>query len=322
MPPPGGISMSALFFFLREKIRKQVALLDKPALFMRERAWGRPFQRNGNYKMPGRTAMRNTADVFQKGQGNRAAGILVFDAVLFVVRGMLYFLALSGPVYGLWQIRDAHPLWLLPAALGGWVLAAVTFTLLVVGVRRAFFNRIPERTRFRIRDYKKALPWSCSMLLMVTMWRSPFWRMISGNVLTRTLFYRAMGARMDATLFFGEEAKFTDPWMIRAGRNVLLGEGSVLVGHRVERETVTLAPVEIGDDVVIGGRAIIMPGVKIGDGAIIGANSVVFSGTVVPAGEIWAGNPARQSAAALPPRHDKRPVLRRSELLETATVQG
>jgi maltose O-acetyltransferase len=50
-------------------------------------------------------------------------------------------------------------------------------------------------------------------------------------------------------------------------------------------------PVEIGDDVWIGCRAIILPGIKIGKGAIIGAGSVVTKD--VPAYAIVGGNPAK-----------------------------
>jgi maltose O-acetyltransferase len=50
-------------------------------------------------------------------------------------------------------------------------------------------------------------------------------------------------------------------------------------------------PIEIGNDVWIGGGAILCPGVKIGDRAVIGAGSVVTRD--VPAGVIAAGNPCR-----------------------------
>ena len=51
--------------------------------------------------------------------------------------------------------------------------------------------------------------------------------------------------------------------------------------------------VKIGDNVFIGGEALILPQVgKIGDNAIIGARAVVASD--VGPGEIWVGNPARK----------------------------
>lgn len=50
-------------------------------------------------------------------------------------------------------------------------------------------------------------------------------------------------------------------------------------------------PVTIGDDVWIGGAAIVLAGVTVGDGAIIGAGAVVTRN--VPAGGTVVGNPAR-----------------------------
>lgn len=50
-------------------------------------------------------------------------------------------------------------------------------------------------------------------------------------------------------------------------------------------------PVTIGDDVWIGGGAIVLPGVCIGSGAVIGAGSVVTRD--VPPNTLAAGNPCR-----------------------------
>ena len=50
-------------------------------------------------------------------------------------------------------------------------------------------------------------------------------------------------------------------------------------------------PVEIGNDVWIGGGAIICPGVTIGNGVVIGAGAVVTKD--VPDNVFYAGNPAK-----------------------------
>lgn len=87
---------------------------------------------------------------------------------------------------------------------------------------------------------------------------------------------------------------------ITIGDNTLLGSGvlitdsdahSILYQHRNDPEYIVSKPVNIGKDVFIGARAIILKGVTIGDGAVIGAGSVVSQN--VDSLTIVAGNPAR-----------------------------
>ncbi|MFP2507650.1 MULTISPECIES: sugar O-acetyltransferase [Buttiauxella] len=56
-------------------------------------------------------------------------------------------------------------------------------------------------------------------------------------------------------------------------------------------------PINIGDDVWIGGGSIILPGVTIGKGSTIGAGSVVKHD--IPAGVIAAGNPCQVKRVCL-----------------------
>ncbi|MER7052594.1 MULTISPECIES: sugar O-acetyltransferase [unclassified Streptomyces] len=50
-------------------------------------------------------------------------------------------------------------------------------------------------------------------------------------------------------------------------------------------------PITIGDNVWLGGGAVVLPGVTIGDNSVIGAGAVVTKD--VPAGVVAVGNPAR-----------------------------
>ena len=72
-------------------------------------------------------------------------------------------------------------------------------------------------------------------------------------------------------------------------------------GRRWRRDGVRTAPVEIGDNVFIGARAMVLKGVTIGEGAVVGAGSVVVDD--VPAGAVVAGAPARVLGAPGSPAH-------------------
>lgn len=89
---------------------------------------------------------------------------------------------------------------------------------------------------------------------------------------------------------------------VTIGNNVLIGSGCLITdsdAHPINwldrrdgrNGNTQCAPVEIGDDVFIGARSIILKGVTIGDRAVIGAGSVVTKD--VPADALVAGNPAR-----------------------------
>ena len=107
-------------------------------------------------------------------------------------------------------------------------------------------------------------------------------------------------------------------WNIEVGNNffanynlVILDVGKVTIGHNVlfapnvsiytaghpldpERRNSGLEygiPITIGDNVWIGGNAVILPGVRIGDNTVIGAGSVVSKD--IPDCVVAAGNPCK-----------------------------
>lgn len=111
-----------------------------------------------------------------------------------------------------------------------------------------------------------------------------------------------------AKLLIGSEARMSGT-TICAAEQVIIGDRCVIganvtiadtdfhaldPGVRSSDADAVLAvhkPVEIGDDVFIGGGSIVLKGVRIGAGAVVGAGSVVTK--AVPELTIVAGNPAR-----------------------------
>jgi maltose O-acetyltransferase len=109
-------------------------------------------------------------------------------------------------------------------------------------------------------------------------------------------------------------ARFYDPRNISIGQDTIIGDHAFLDGrdelkignhvdiasevliynsqHDIDSEDfhATLSPVEIGDYVFIGPRAIILPGVKINKGAVVAAGAVVTKD--IPEFSIFGGIPA------------------------------
>ncbi|MGW5625643.1 sugar O-acetyltransferase [Streptomyces olivaceus] len=85
---------------------------------------------------------------------------------------------------------------------------------------------------------------------------------------------------------------------ITVGEDCQIGPGVQLLTptHPLEAEPrrdklEAARPITIGDNVWLGGGAIVLPGVSIGDNSVIGAGAVVTKD--VPAGAVAVGNPAR-----------------------------
>ena len=91
---------------------------------------------------------------------------------------------------------------------------------------------------------------------------------------------------------------FLDCGPITIGNNVMFGPKVALyaVNHPIDPEIRASnwdypEPITIGNDVWIGGSAVVCPGVTIGDDVVIGAGSVVTKD--IPSGVVAAGNPCR-----------------------------
>lgn len=87
---------------------------------------------------------------------------------------------------------------------------------------------------------------------------------------------------------------------VTIGEGTHIGRRTQIFSHRhdirarstpVLHAPITVAPVIIGDDVMVYNDTVILPGVRIGDGAVIAIRSVVTRD--VPAGAIVAGVPAK-----------------------------
>lgn len=132
----------------------------------------------------------------------------------------------------------------------------------------------------------------------------------------RRLYYRLAGVKIGKGSTIHMWANFFDPRGVTIGEDTIIGDhcfldgrASLIIGSHVDIASQVLiynsehdieaedfkaitAPVEIGDYVFIGPRAIILPGVKIGKGAVIAAGAVVTK--EVESFKIVGGIPAKE----------------------------
>ena len=99
-------------------------------------------------------------------------------------------------------------------------------------------------------------------------------------------------------VFFNFNCIILDVMKVDIGNNVLVGPNVQIytATHPLDVKTRNTwleyaKPITIGNDVWIGGGAIIYPGVTIGDGAVIAAGAIVNKD--VPANVVVGGNPAK-----------------------------
>lgn len=113
------------------------------------------------------------------------------------------------------------------------------------------------------------------------------------------LFYHTRNLTLGDNIWIGRRAFISARGGLTIGNDVLIAFDSViLTEHHIYKKNYLIRetgymtkPVKIGNNVLIGAKAIIMPGVTIGNNVVIGTNSVVTKN--VPSNSIYGGIPAK-----------------------------
>lgn len=106
------------------------------------------------------------------------------------------------------------------------------------------------------------------------------------------LFYRLMGAKIGANVFFNSSFIY-EPQFIEIGNNSRIGENAVIAPHTTEGSQFICAKITIGKNVTIGQYCQILPGATIGDNVIIAAGAIVPKNKLIEANTIYGGNPLK-----------------------------
>ena len=115
------------------------------------------------------------------------------------------------------------------------------------------------------------------------------------SILMGTTFDAAGNFEMGARSVINQNCRLDTRGLIRMGHDVSISAEVIILTADHDMAAPDFAgrirPVEIGNHVFIGTRALILPGVKLGDGSAVAAGAVVHRD--VAAGAVVAGVPAR-----------------------------
>lgn len=105
------------------------------------------------------------------------------------------------------------------------------------------------------------------------------------------LLQRLLGAKLGKNVQINSKFVF-DATLLEIGDNTVVGGDAIIIGHVVERGRLKLSKVKIGKNVTLGSHCTVMPGCEIGDNAIIGAGAVLLKNTKVEPRSVYYGVPA------------------------------
>jgi hypothetical protein len=110
----------------------------------------------------------------------------------------------------------------------------------------------------------------------------------------KTIYYRLLGMKIGTHTLVGGVIK--DPCVTEFGNNVTMGEYAIVYGHihNMEKGTIEINKVTVGNNCIIGAGAIIMPGATIEDNAIIAAGALVKKNQHLPGNKIYGGVPVKE----------------------------
>ncbi len=220
---------------------------------------------------------------------------LLSSVVMYLIGTVFFGLALIPGIalfFKTWSFAQNMPLavkyLLLGLSLaGGYFLFGLTLILLVGLFRTVFFIRLKEGNYplFSAEAFKWAFVSALYLLVNFTF--------IDFILLTpfSNIFLRLLGAKLGKNVQINSKFVF-DATLLEIGDNTVIGGGAIIIGHIVERGVLKLRKVKIGKNVTIGSHSTIMPGCEIGDSAIIGASAVLRKGTKVEPRDIYYGIPA------------------------------
>jgi hypothetical protein len=188
--------------------------------------------------------------------------------ILFLFGNLLPFFQLLIFIIGLMQMKDASSI-IVFIILYIYLLPPLLFRVLHL------FCKI-EPGGYRLSD-KELLIWWYGAQLQLLFARLPFLEeFLRIPPFIYSMWLRLWGAKIGKLVYWSPRIEILDRNMIEIGDRTVVGYGSKLTSHLINKEKIFLAKISIGADALIGGESKIAPGCIIEDKAIVPALAVLL----------------------------------------------
>lgn len=223
-------------------------------------------------------------------------GQTLFSIVMYLIGACLIGLALAPVAYTLlwawplmahWSLIHKSIAFSLLLGLGYFVFGFM-LALETVGLRYVLGLKLKEgeHSLFSLAAAKWAF--TNATMLIVNLLFMDFMRLTP----FLPLYYSLMGAKIGKGVQINTKG-IADVSLVEIGDDSVIGGDAVIIGHIVEHGKLKLKRTVIGKKVTIGLGAVVMPGCIIGDKSLVAARSVLSKNTQVQDGSIFAGTPAK-----------------------------
>lgn len=238
------------------------------------------------------------------------AGQLVFSLLMYGAAIVFFGLAMVPGLalcFKVWAWSGSHApvlrfLFLGMSIASAYFLFGISLILLVGGFRTLFRIRLKEG------QYPLVSPEATKWAVISSLYLLINYTFVDFILLTpfANLMFRLLGAKLGKNVQFNSKYVY-DATLLEIGDNTVIGGGAIIIGHIVERGVLKLKKVRIGSNVTVGSHSTIMPGCEIGDRAIIGASAVVLKDSKVEPRDVWFGIPAKSIRERHQDRSTERP---------------
>lgn len=170
-----------------------------------------------------------------------------------------------------------------------YLLWGLTLLAVIAVARHAFRLSVPAGAH-TMRAWATARFYIYNVLVLMARY---FFLPMTRSTTLHNVFYRAMGAKIGKRTVVNTTHVY-DLNLLTFGDDVTIGGSAVIMCHIGQGNDMYIAPVTLEDGSSVGEAAIVMPGATIGKGAVVGAGSVVPRDFEVPPNTKWSGVPIEQ----------------------------